>query len=72
MVTKEVKNKFFYITFQTRESYKCTKLSAPNTIEAIKRFNKIYIIDCFLVNINYTEKVLPKEIEFLVMTCHPN
>ena len=34
--------------------------------------NKIYIIDCFLVNINSTTKVLPKEIEFLVMTCHPN
>lgn len=72
MVTKEVKNKFFYITFRTEESYKCTKISAPNAIEAVKRFNKIYISDCFLVNINSTTEVLPKHIEFLVMTCHPN
>lgn len=72
MTDQRVKTNFFYITFQVKQSYKCVKITASNTIEAIRRFNRIYTGDCFLVSINSTQKVLPGYIENLIMTLHPN
>lgn len=72
MIQQLIENKFFYITFISGQSYMVTKLTASSHIQAIQRFNRVYIANCRFVTINHTNKILNKATEELIITCHPN